>query len=709
MRLACAPRRKRAAAPPLPAPLLGLAGVTINSMALIAPGAFLWTTYALNLACIDNQGNSFAKDTFVGIIFAVWVAFMTAFPFAELAHVYPEAGAGGAYYFAERAFKHCRYRVFRPWSSLMKWYMGFSIHLFYWVYPGVTTALMSQVIVYLINTSPGRDPTNPLSPGAAAGIAIMCAAIVAGIAMKGINFSTNFNICVVIMQSAAIFLYGVLWAAFRDRNAAGPPEVAANPTTVATALIPAGDTWLFEKTSDIFKVNSGLGMVYQSSIAILILVGFDSSTQLGGETKKPERNVAVGCVLSLALQALLSYPFEYVSASAAMPASFRSAGSMAPIGDLTIVAGNYFGLNGYALMCIQAVTVLLSIFGTTLAASNAAVRVSLFMATERQFPSFMCRLHPTWRTPWVGLLFSFFINCVLGIACVANKDAYNNTIAITAVTMASNVGTFLLYAGICFTCMVNFAGKPHFNWWRHGVVPGVGMLLNLLEIFVIYIVAIMNYSLPAPLNASAIAAFAALAIVLGWLAAYVTIIYFGTRGYYGHHEKKTGAPAPPRPAPPGPAPSTHASPRAELDDWSVRAQHVNALPTAVAGHEHARPEEDWSVRDPDGSISKLRGTPFVDGTPLAGDSIRNMRELVAQAIPPASPPSGSGHGGAHVHQRSVAVGAAVEFDSIPDRDPAPSRRSQEGYIPARRSQEGVYVPARRPESMAPSSLDRVDV
>ena len=27
-------------------PTLGLTGVTINAMALIAPGAFLWTTYA---------------------------------------------------------------------------------------------------------------------------------------------------------------------------------------------------------------------------------------------------------------------------------------------------------------------------------------------------------------------------------------------------------------------------------------------------------------------------------------------------------------------------------------------------------------------------------------------------------------------------------------------------------------------------------------
>ncbi len=31
-------------------PTLGLTGVTINAMALIAPGAFLWTTYQIQAA-----------------------------------------------------------------------------------------------------------------------------------------------------------------------------------------------------------------------------------------------------------------------------------------------------------------------------------------------------------------------------------------------------------------------------------------------------------------------------------------------------------------------------------------------------------------------------------------------------------------------------------------------------------------------------------
>jgi hypothetical protein len=40
---------------------LGLTGVTVNAMALIAPGAFLWMTFQLQAANTDIAGNSTAR------------------------------------------------------------------------------------------------------------------------------------------------------------------------------------------------------------------------------------------------------------------------------------------------------------------------------------------------------------------------------------------------------------------------------------------------------------------------------------------------------------------------------------------------------------------------------------------------------------------------------------------------------------------------
>ena len=76
-------------------PTLGLTGVTINAMALIAPGAFLWTTYQLQAAPASAMNMWFA------VFVATAIALLTAIAYASLAKRYPEAGAGSSYYFAE--------------------------------------------------------------------------------------------------------------------------------------------------------------------------------------------------------------------------------------------------------------------------------------------------------------------------------------------------------------------------------------------------------------------------------------------------------------------------------------------------------------------------------------------------------------------------------------------------------------------------------
>ncbi|PYX05513.1 MAG: hypothetical protein DMG85_15250 [Acidobacteria bacterium] len=59
-------------------PTLGLTGVTVNAMALIAPGAFLWITFQLQAAATAPGGASVANDMWPGIVAALILAFLTA-------------------------------------------------------------------------------------------------------------------------------------------------------------------------------------------------------------------------------------------------------------------------------------------------------------------------------------------------------------------------------------------------------------------------------------------------------------------------------------------------------------------------------------------------------------------------------------------------------------------------------------------------------
>src|SRR5204863_986350 len=84
---------------PTTRPTLGLAGLTSNAMALIAPGAFLWLTFFIQ----SSYGAPMAaQGMWFGIFFALILCFATAIAYAELSKLYP--GAGSSYFFAEQAF-----------------------------------------------------------------------------------------------------------------------------------------------------------------------------------------------------------------------------------------------------------------------------------------------------------------------------------------------------------------------------------------------------------------------------------------------------------------------------------------------------------------------------------------------------------------------------------------------------------------------------
>src|ERR1700683_850410 len=67
---------------------LGLTGLTMNAMALIAPGAFLWLTFN-----IQSVTGSTAPSMWIGIVVALLLCLATAICYAEMAKLYPGPGS----------------------------------------------------------------------------------------------------------------------------------------------------------------------------------------------------------------------------------------------------------------------------------------------------------------------------------------------------------------------------------------------------------------------------------------------------------------------------------------------------------------------------------------------------------------------------------------------------------------------------------------
>src|ERR1700724_1989402 len=122
-------------------PTLGLTGVTVNAMAMIAPGAFLWITFVVQAGYAYPSGVAM----WAGIFAALMLAYATAVSYSELAKLYP--GAGSSYFFAEQAFLS-KAKAFR-FARIAKFAVGWASHLYYWIYPGVMVAVTALLVGYL--------------------------------------------------------------------------------------------------------------------------------------------------------------------------------------------------------------------------------------------------------------------------------------------------------------------------------------------------------------------------------------------------------------------------------------------------------------------------------------------------------------------------------------------------------------------------------
>src|SRR5579859_1295850 len=189
-------------------PTLGLTGVTINAMALIAPGAFLWTTYQL-------QAGPGALDMWASVFVATGIALLTAVAYATLAKRYPGAGTGSSYYFAEASvLQQEEHRHFR-FARLSKFVVGWASHLYYWVYPGVMVAFMGLLIIYIGQTF-NADFASAIWEKVL--ICIIFSCIVGALSYVGVTGSTVANIVINVIQILALVTFSVLAITFRIMN-----------------------------------------------------------------------------------------------------------------------------------------------------------------------------------------------------------------------------------------------------------------------------------------------------------------------------------------------------------------------------------------------------------------------------------------------------------------------------------------------------------
>ncbi len=487
---------------------LGLTGVTVNAMALIAPGAFLWITFVIQAGYVLPSGLAM----WFGILVALALAFATALSYSELAKLYP--GAGSSYLFAEQAFLNTT-KAFR-FARIAKFVIGWASHLYYWVYPAVMVATMGVLVGYIFGTLfPGMMNSTVPGPVFMALVAVAFSYFVAYIAYRGVSGSTNVNIAINAIQIAALIFFGALAIAYRVGHPEGSTGLGfdANGNVIATTLHYAlkGDNPAHPSAWSVVAPHNISWTMLQATIAILLLVGFESVTAMGEEAKNPKRDIPRAVLLSLTIQGLICYMFEYFAANYFMSSAYSlkaASGSAAPIGDMmTLIGDALLGGHGQAFMLIEAFTVFLALIGTTLSCINTGARVTYAMGRDEEVPEHFGLLHGEKLTPHRAIWTLAMISAVLGALAAltfftggsaptddamkalphnlwyafglgsnASLSALPN--GLLTVTLLSNFGTFVLYGLTNIVCIVAFREHHDFQGFKHMVAPIFGAIAN---------------------------------------------------------------------------------------------------------------------------------------------------------------------------------------------------------------------------------------
>ena len=524
---------------------LGLTGLTSNAMALIAPGAFLWLTFY-----IQATTGTTAPAMWLGIFGALLLCLATAVAYAEISKIYP--GTGSSYYYAEQALLS-KDKAFK-YARVAKFIVGWGSHLYYWVYPGVMVATTGIFVGYVVGfLYPGiMSGSNP-GPLFMALIAVVFSIFVGWIASKGAGASTAVNLAINVIQISALIVFSFLAVGYRVSHPAGTAAFQYDNQTLATysyqfatakdgstirdasgAPLPLLDavgkpvpfvidypekdsTGAFLSHPNAASVVSPHKFSYlfiQATVAILILVGFESVTSMGGEAKNPTKHIPIAVIASLLIQGLVCYLIEYFAANYFLNSGYSMANassSAAPIGDMMIIVGDALlgHGNGHYFMLAEAFTVFLALIGTTLSCMNTGARVTYAMGKDDEAPEHFGILHAGSLSPRKAIWTLVAISAVIGVIAVslvfgdagAPTDAAIKALpqglfsswgylshdqlaalpnSLLTITLTSNFGTFILYALSCLLCIVAFHGRPDYSFVRHTLIPGFGLLANLV-------------------------------------------------------------------------------------------------------------------------------------------------------------------------------------------------------------------------------------
>lgn len=317
----------------------------------------------------------------LAFIFAAIGCAFAGLCYAEFASMIPIAGS--AYTYA-----YCTMGEFVAWT------IGWALVLEYALGAATVSIAWSE---YLNNLLGGAIPYewchSPLevSANGVSGIlnapALVILLLLTALLIKGTQESATVNAVIVFIKVGIVLIFIAIGWQF------------INPANHTPYLIPAGTPG----HEGIFRHGWG-GVLGGAGIVFFAFIGFDAVSTAAQEAKRPERDMPIGILGSLAVCTVLYILFGHVLTGVANWTEFKTAGKEASV---AFAIQNYMPGYGW-LATLVTVAILAGFSSVILVMLLGQSRVFFSMANDGLLPKLFAEVHPKFRTPWKSNIVLFF-------------------------------------------------------------------------------------------------------------------------------------------------------------------------------------------------------------------------------------------------------------------------------------------------------------
>jgi APA family basic amino acid/polyamine antiporter len=395
--------------------------IALGIGAIIGAGLFSLT----GIAAADHAGPAVVLSF---VVAAIGCAF-AGMCYSEFSTMIPIAGSAYTYAYATM-------------GELLAWIIGWDLVLEYAVGAATVSVSWSSYVTKLFHSYGIELPPSLVhcpwdTPAGIINLpAVFVILIISCLLMIGISESARVNgIIVVIKVTIVLIVISVGWGLIHPEN--------------YTPFIP--------ENTGTFGEFGFSGIMRAAAVIFFAYIGFDAVSTAAQEAKKPQRDMPIGIIGSLAICTVLYILFAHVLTGIVHYSKFK--GDAAPVATVISLFPSWLQ-SGIVVGIIAGYTsvILVMLLGQS--------RVFFSMSRDGLLPKVFSDIHPKFQTPWrCNLIFMVFVSLFSGF------------LPISKLGHMTSIGTLLAFVIVCIGIIVMRKTNPDApRPYRTPLVPLVPIL-----------------------------------------------------------------------------------------------------------------------------------------------------------------------------------------------------------------------------------------